>query len=83
MGLTNVDVFIDDTISILSNVVFIAMGVQCPRIKINWLLMFISTDVIPTSNDSNSHIIQSPHGHCTIQDGNGEIGGVECITSVE
>jgi hypothetical protein len=44
------------------------VGIQRPRVKVDWYLGRISTNLVEAGHDANTHVINAPFWDSTVQD---------------
>jgi hypothetical protein len=60
--------FVDKANWGLDGVVDGRIGVQSPRIEVDWYLSGVSTNLVESSHDPNTHVVNAPLWNSTIQD---------------
>jgi len=64
---------VDLTIAFHCELMLVSEGVESPGTEVGSILdlILVPTDVVPGSHDTNAHVVQTPLGNGTIEDGDG------------
>lgn len=80
---TDIDMLVDQGVSLFSSKILVSIGIEGPCIKVGVLSIFVTANVIPTSNNTGSRIIQNPMRNCDIKYSNGRVGTLELSAAVK